>query len=352
MTTSSVSTASREVGWGVVGTGRVATQMANALRSTSGGRAVSVLSRDAGRGRSFAADHGVDGVCTSMDELLADDRVKVVYVASPNGAHVEQVMAAARAGKHVLCEKPMANDLEGCRLMAAACAAAGVQVGVGFQYRQHPAHVLVRTMIRDGGIGQPLVADASICLPPMEIPRWYDDQDLAGGGVVPMTGVHRLDLLAFLLDGAPLSVAATTRAHGDTPFEDAAAAVLEFDADLLATVRFSMATPYGGDGLVIHGTEGSVRATGTTTQWWGGGGGEVVLSSATGSRATRYDSVDLYARQVDAFHALLRGEETTVADAADGAVAVAVASAIRESARTRRHISVPPTGIPRREATP
>ncbi len=164
MTASPPSTASPEVGWGVVGTGRVATQVAKALRATAAARAVKVLSRDSERGLSFATDHGVDGVCTSMNELLSDDLVSVVYVASPNGAHVEQVVAAARAGKHVLCEKPMANDLEGCRRMAEACAAAGVQLGIGFQYRQHPAHVQIRSMIREGAIGQPLVADASICL--------------------------------------------------------------------------------------------------------------------------------------------------------------------------------------------
>ncbi len=166
-----------------------------------------------------------------------------------------------------------------------------------------------------------------------------------------MTGVHRLDLLASLLDGQPRSVAAATRTRDTHGREDMAAAVLEFEADILATVRFAMDAPHGGDGLVVHGTRGSIRATGTTTQWWGGGGGEVVLTSAAGTHATQYDGIDLYERQVEAFLALLRGEETTVADAADGAAAVAVASAIRESARTRRHVSVPPTEIQRREAT-
>ena len=353
MTSSPSRPASAEVGWGVVGTGRVATQMATSLRASSAARAVTVLSRDGRRGELFAAQHGVEAACTSMEELLADDRVEVVYVASPNGAHVDHVVSAARAGKHVLCEKPMANDLDGCRQMAQACAAAGVHLALGFQYRMHPAHVAMRSLIRRGAIGTPMVADSSICLPAMEVPRWYDDQDLAGGGVIPMSGVHRLDLLAFLLDRSPLLVAAVTHSRlGVSRFEDVAAAVVQFEADLLATVRFSMDTPHGGDGLVIHGTEGSVRATGTTTQWWGGGGGEVTRTSAAGSHTAHYDSTDLYEHEVAAFHALLRGEQTTLADAADGAGAVAVAWAIYESARTGRHVGVPSTGIPRREETP
>jgi 1,5-anhydro-D-fructose reductase (1,5-anhydro-D-mannitol-forming) len=245
----------------------------------------------------------------------------------------------------------MANDLAGCREMAEACQGAGVQLGIGFQYRQHPAHIDIRASIREGRIGTPLVADASICLPPMVVPQWYDDQGMAAGGVVPMSGIHRLDLLAFVLDQEVRMVAATTRARGDLDgYEEVACAVLEFDRGVTSTVRFAMNAPHGGDGLAIHGTEGSIRATGTTTQWWGGGGGEVVVTSSVGTHTSSYAAVDLYQRQVDGFLAMLRGDDSTVARAADGAAAVSVAHAIRESGRTRRHVSVTPTGIENEEA--
>ncbi|HEX2773752.1 MAG TPA: Gfo/Idh/MocA family oxidoreductase, partial [Micromonosporaceae bacterium] len=126
--------------WAFIGTGRVSRQMAEAVGRADGARLHGVLSRRPETAGAFARAHGAATTYASLEAMLADPEVDVVYVASPNGLHREHVVAAAEAGKHVLCEKPMANDPGDCLAMIAACSRAGVRLGIGFQYRQHPAH--------------------------------------------------------------------------------------------------------------------------------------------------------------------------------------------------------------------
>jgi len=335
------------VGWGLIGTGRVAAQMADAIGRAEGTHAASVLSRDSARGAAFAANHGVATVAGSLEELLVNDAVDVVYVASPNGLHVAQTLAAADAGKHVLCEKPMATSLGDCDLMDRRCRERGVQLGIAFQYRQHPAHIAMRQAVRDGLIGRPVLADAAVCLPAMSTPDWYGDPALAGGGVIPMSGVHRLDLISFILEASPVRVCAmlSTR-DADRPYEDTAAAVVAFEGGATATVRFAMDVPYGGDPIAIHGTEGSLEARGTTSQWWGGGGGEVTLRVRGSTHKTSYDSVDLYQLQVESFVAQIGGRSTSVGTARDGAAAVVLTAAIVDASNSGTTVTVGP-GLPR-----
>src|SRR3954451_16380688 len=133
--------------WAFIGAGRVSRQMADAVGRADGAQLKGVLSRRPETAEAFARDHGAATTYASLEALLADPDVDIVYVASPNGLHPQHVVAAAEAGKHVLCEKPMANDAGGCLAMIDACARAGVQLGIGFQYRQHPAHRRVRELV-------------------------------------------------------------------------------------------------------------------------------------------------------------------------------------------------------------
>ncbi|GAC1325524.1 MAG: 1,5-anhydro-D-fructose reductase [Mycobacteriales bacterium] len=329
------------VAWAMIGAGRVNAAMAKGITAAPGANLAGVLSRDAERARRFADSHAIPRVYESLDALVGDPDVDVVYVASPNGLHREHVLAAAAAGKHVLCEKPMANDVAACQDMVDACRLAGVELGVAFQYRQHEAHRAIRSLVADGRLGPVVCADAAAHVPPLETPAWYADQGMAGGGVVPMSGVHRIDLLRFLLGDEVEQVAALvhTRVAG-RPYEDTVAALLHFANGAVATLRFVLDTPSGGDGISVHGTDGWAETARTTSGWWGGDGGELSVSTGGPTSTRSIDHADLYQAQVDEFSSAVSGGPAFCASGLDGLRAAAVTAALFEAGHSGRVVRV------------
>lgn len=321
--------------WAFIGTGRVSRQMAEAVGRAHGARLHGVLSRRPGTAGAFARDHGAAVTYSSLDAMLADPEVDIVYVASPNGLHREHVVAASAAGKHVLCEKPMANDPGDCLAMIDACSRAGVRLGIGFQYRQHPAHRRVRELVARGGLGRVVFADAAVHVPQLTTPGWYDDPSLAGGGVLPMAGVHRIDLLRFVLGSEVLEVSAFLGARdAHRPYEDVVAALLRFDGGAVATVRFALDAASPGDGVAVSGERGWASAARTTSQWWGTDGGELAWSADDGTGAEGFAMQDLYAAQVASFMAAVDGVGAFEAEGVDGLRAAEVTAALRASAES------------------
>ena len=113
-----------------------------------------LMVRDLDRARGLAEQHGVPRCYDNADELIGDSELDAVYISSPPNLHREQVEAAARAGKHVLCEKPMALSVDECRRMMDACDAAGVHLQVCFVLRGWPTYGRVREMLASGELGQ------------------------------------------------------------------------------------------------------------------------------------------------------------------------------------------------------
>ena len=141
----------------ILGTGRIADgQLAPALTEVDGARLWSVLSRDPQRGREFAERHGAaaeNAVHTDLDSLLADDDLDAVLIASPDKLHAPQCEAAARAGKHVLTEKPMATDVAEAEAMVEACDRAGVTLAVAYHMRWHAGHRQLAAAVHAGRLG-------------------------------------------------------------------------------------------------------------------------------------------------------------------------------------------------------
>ena len=141
----------------MLGTGRIADgQLAPAVAAVDGVQLWSVLSRDAGRGRAFAETHGAaaaSSVHTDLESLLADDDLDAVLIASPDKLHAPQCIAAARAGKHVLTEKPMATDVAEGEAMVEACDKAGVVLAVAYHMRWHAGHRQLAAAVHAGKLG-------------------------------------------------------------------------------------------------------------------------------------------------------------------------------------------------------
>jgi 1,5-anhydro-D-fructose reductase (1,5-anhydro-D-mannitol-forming) len=328
-----------ESGWAIVATGRVSNHTARAVRGVAGVRLAAVMSRDLQRAREFADRHGAERGYDSLDGLLAHPGVDVVYVATPNGLHCEQVVAAAAAGKHILCEKPMALDAGECHRMIDACASAGVHLGTAFHYRHHPAHARMRDVIRSGAVGVPVFADASVhvATAAATAPPWYSDPRLSGGGVLPMTGVHRLDLLRYLLGQEVVEVSAMMATRNPRrPFEDTVAVLLQFNGGTMATVRMALGATPASDPVAVYGTEGWVAGSRTMSSSYPADGG-TLSSVLSGLEATeRFEPPDLYADQVAAFDRTVRTGAPLVASGVDGLRGVELAAAVYAAARTSR----------------
>jgi 1,5-anhydro-D-fructose reductase (1,5-anhydro-D-mannitol-forming) len=328
------------VGWGLVGASTIAKEwVIGAIRET-GGEVVSVMSSDSARAKLYADENGISGHTTSIDELLSDPRVQAVYISTTNELHKEQALAAARAGKHVLCEKPLALTLDDAREMVEACRQAGVVMATNHHLRNSGAHRAMRQAIKDGLIGEPLFARVfhAVYLP-AHLQGWRLTNPAAGGGVVLDITVHDADTLRFVLDDEPVDAVALTQSAGmaEGGMEDGVMAAVRFKSGLIAQLHDAFTVKHAGTGFEVHGTEGSLIGRNVMTQQ---PIGEVILRNADGERALTFGSENLYARALQAFHAAIRGEGQPSATGEDGVRSLAMAIAVLEAARTGKRTPV------------
>ena len=330
--------------WALIGSGRVSEQMAAAINKSADAELAAIFSPTKANREKFAAKFQVPKVYESIEELLADPAIEIVYIASPNNMHEAHVNLAAAAGKHILCEKPLANDLAAAKRMISYAESAGVKFGVGFQYRQHPAHQKIKSLVSNGELGEIVFADSAVHLPPMPYPAWYSDQDIAGGGVLPMTGVHRLDLLRYVLSAEVTEVSAFVEKRDQSlPFEDTVTAMLKFDSGVSATVRFSMNASSSGEGISVNGRTGWAVAKDTTSQWWSKKPSSIEFQSATETKNEVYAEPDLYQLQVEDFNNWVAGKSELACLAVDGLKAIEITLAIRDSSLQNQPVTIATT---------
>ncbi|MEJ8855560.1 Gfo/Idh/MocA family oxidoreductase [Variovorax robiniae] len=325
------------LGWGLIGASTIAHEwMIDAIRAQPGHAVAAVMSGDAQRGAAYATAHGIPASTTSLDELLANPAVDAVYISTTNELHAPQAIAAARAGRHVLCEKPLAMTLADAQAIVAACEGAGVVLGTNHHLRNAASHIAIRQLIRDGAIGQPLFARVFHAVKlPAHLQGWRVHKPDAGGGVILDITVHDADTLRFLLDAEP--VEAVAMSQGDGPVEDGVMAVLRFDNGVLAQLHDAFNVAHAGTGIEIHGTAGSIIGRDVMTQR---PVGEVLLRTAEGERQIALVPHDLYAHSLAQFAAAVRGEGVPAASGEDGMRSLAAALAVVEASRTGRRTPV------------
>lgn len=327
--------------WALIGTGRVSEQIAAAINKSSSAKVGGVYSRSAENREKFAAAFAVSTAYESLDQLLSDDAIEIVYIASPNSFHREHVVASARAGKQILCEKPLASDIHSAITMIEVCNNSKVKFGVGFQYRQHPAHRKIKELVGSGALGEIVFADSAVHLPPMPYPDWYHNQDVAGGGVLPMTGVHRLDLLRYVLGSEVTEVySKIEKRDSSLPFEDTVTAVLSFANKSSATVRFAMNARSKGEGISVNGRNGWAIAADTTSQWWSKRPGSLEYASGEEIHSVDYADADLYLNQVEEFTGWVEDRNSFATPAIDGLRAIEITLALQESSKVSQPVKV------------
>ena len=330
------------IGWAMIGTGRVHKWMVPAIKEAKDTELVAVLSRDKARAAAFAKEHGIEEGYDSLDDVLRNPGIDVVYVASPNGLHAPHTIKAAEAGKHVFCEKPMALTLEDCRSMIEACHKHGVKLGIGLQFRQHLAHLKAREIVASGELGQLGFANAQVEVPPGVMPGWYYEPEVAGGGAMHMVGGHRIDLLRFILGCEVKEVSGFIGEQpAERPYEDMVVGMLRFDNGAYGTVHFSLNIPHGTNSAEVHGSRASLFCMNTTSQWWGGGGDdELLLKSDAAIARYQFPKPNLYRDEIEDFNRCLNEGGEPAATGTDGLRLAEISIALFESGRQGKTIRI------------
>jgi len=325
--------------WGLIGASNIARQwVIGAIRAT-GGEIVSVLSSSAERAAAYAAENAIPHATTDLAALLGDD-IDAVYISTTNDLHAEQAIAAARAGRHVLCEKPLALSLADAHAMRAAARDAGIVMGTNHHLRNAGTHRAMRDAIAAVRIGRPLAARVfhAVYLPPL-LQRWRIDKPEAGGGVILDITVHDADTLRFVLGDDPVEAIAATQngGMGQAGLEDAVMGVLRFRSGLLAQFHDAFTAKFAGTGFEVHGAEGSLIGRDVMTQQ---PVGTVTLRTAAGEEQLATDPANLYERALGNFHAAIAGHGAPSATGEDGIWSLATGLAVQQAASTGRAAAI------------
>jgi predicted dehydrogenase len=345
----------KSYGFAILGTGMISKFHARAVRDVPGARLVAVCSRERGRAEAFAREFGC-AAYDRLEEMLAHPGVDVLVIATPSGAHMEAAVMAARAGKHVLCEKPLDVTLERVDAMIAAHRQAGTRLGCTFQIRYTPALEPLRAALREGRFGTVTYAGAYV-------PWWRSDeyytgsswhgrQALDGGGALMNQAIHMIDLFCDLMPPVEsVSGVIASVGHPGLETEDAAAAALRFRGGAVGLIYGSTASwPGQPKRLEISGTRGTAvflddrlevfefaekRAEDTEIS-----SGRTDTGAAHGASNPSAMTYELHAACFrDFIDALERGVSFRV-DGASARRAVAVICAIYESSRTGRSVAI------------
>lgn len=285
--------------------------------------------------------YGLDWADTLHGVLDRPD-VDAVYIASPVHVHADQVIAAAAAGKHVLCEKPLARDLAEAEAMVTACCNAGVLLREAYMLRHHGAHLAIKRKIAAGAIGTPVYASVQWAfLYPKTENAWRQRPELGGGGALADVGCHAFDLLHMLIGRIKRVAALTGALVQDYAVEDLATVLVQFENGAQGTVTTSFCLSSGcmPPMLSIYGSEGRITAN-TLSQ--GSGGTATLYTERDGqSHPIEYEEINTYAQQMEVFASDVLTGTITSADCREELLrSMRVLSASYESAKTCAWVSI------------
>jgi 1,5-anhydro-D-fructose reductase (1,5-anhydro-D-mannitol-forming) len=327
------------LGWGIIGPGAFAgNAIAPAIKALGAeGSLIAAVSRDRGRAEAFAAQHGAKRAYTEYADLLRDREVDVVYISTPNAQHAEQALLAARAGKHVLCEKPLALTVGDARRMVEAFETAGLKLGTQFQTRHHTAFVEAKRLLDQRAIGDVILVQIEVSSGNNQLRSWRAVPQLAGVGSINNIAVHAYDLLRYLLGSEVREVLAITDVGRTTDLERMALALLRFQNETMAYVNANQRVPNFQPDIDIYGTEGRIVGVDCTRSFRDG---ELRVLTGTGERAAKHSSRDAVVRSVAAFNDAVRDDREPSASGRDGLRVVQVTDAVIRSAREGRLVEV------------
>lgn len=287
------------LGWGLLSTARINRRLIPAIRAAERAELVAVASRDRSRAEAYAAEWDIPRAHGSYQALLENPDVDIVYISLPNSLHAEWAVRAAQAGKHVLCEKPLAPTVDECDRIIAAAESTGMVIVEAFMYLHHPLIHQARRLVREGAVGQVrLVRGAfSFYLDRPHDVRW--DPDLSGGSLWDV-GCYPVSFIRWIA-GEPEQVFGWQKV-GESGVDETFSGLLRYDNGVLGLFDCSFRCQFRTQAEVA-GTEGTLTIIGPYAI---GEESHLLLSQGLGQEEViRQPFVDAYQCEVEAITAAI-----------------------------------------------
>jgi predicted dehydrogenase len=315
------------VGWALLGPGRHAeTNVISQMKKADGIKLVAVLSRDRARGEAFAQKHGFAKVYMALSDLLADPDIHALYDCTPDGSHAANTIAAAKAGKHSLVEKPLALSLTDGQAAIEACRGHGVQLGVVYQQRHEQAVQEAKRMIAAGDIGEVHLVRAQVNLRVSAAPpaggNWRADPVMRSGGTLMSLGDHAFDTMTYIVDQRIEKIVAFTDAtDAGTRNERVAAMMMALSKGAIGQAVSSGRVPFARRPIEIHGSAGTL-IVGNPFAYLSGDGGDprtsIELINKDGSNIRYFEPTECFRCEVEQFSRAIEGAGAPMTSAEEG----------------------------------
>ncbi len=345
----------RTVRTGLIGCGKIAEIHAQALHDIPEAEFVACCDTDEGRAKALAAKHGVPKIYTDVHEMLGSGDIEAVLVCAPHPVHATLVVAAAEAGVHVLCEKPISISLADADRMIAAADQAGVKFGVIFQRRFWPAARRIREAIDDGRLGQLTFGECSVRIGRSReyfaSDPWRGTWANEGGGVLMNQAVHAIDQFQWFMGRAVEVVGryATLRHGSYIDVEDTAVATVVFENGALGVIQAASTFDTNlGFRVAVHGDSGAAVSVWEYPEGRQGINDVWDIPEETGLRAVwerdeqgRPGFPEFHVLQIQDFLQAVRDDRAPAVTGADARRSLEIILAIYESSRTGLPVSLP-----------
>ncbi len=346
------------VKWGVIGCGGIADRrtIPEGILPAKNAELVAVMDVNEEKLKGVSQKYNNVRSYLTEEELVNDKEVQAVYIATPVYLHPKQVALAARAGKHILCEKAMALTIKDCQEMIDVCKQNKVKLGIGLMMRYHAYHIKAKEMVEQGLLGKITFCRAQLsCWYPDIEGAWRQDPESGGGGSLIDMGSHCIDVLEVIIGSKVNQVSCFTAALVHSyPVEDTSVAILGFEDGAQGVVDscFSIPDASSKNRLEMYGTKGSILAEGTIGQMPGGEMWAYLEKEAKGydaGQGRETDSVqeeikpvpvNMYQGEVEDFSKCVEEDSTPSVTGEDGLWTQRVVLACYESARTGQAVKV------------
>ncbi len=345
-----------KIGFGMIGCGVIAPFHARGIEDTPDAELVAACDPNEEAARKFSVEHNNIPYYANLSDMLSRDDVRAVCICTPSGMHSDQAVAAARAKKHVLCEKPLDVTLPKIDRMIAVCREEGVKLGGIFQRRTYPASIKVRDAVQGGLLGKMVLGD--IFQKFYRSPEYYRSGawrgtwKMDGGGALMNQGVHGIDLLLWIMGDVKSVVAKADHFVRDIEVEDTAAAIVTFEIGAFGVIEGATSCNPGEETrMELHGDRGTIILTDAGIQRWAVSKGDKHLAEdeeiapqqkmAEGVSDPRAISAEGHIALIRDFVEAIKNDREPLVAAESARKPVELILAIYESARTGQEVTLP-----------
>jgi xylose dehydrogenase (NAD/NADP) len=301
-----VAQAPAPIRFGLIGAGRIArNQIAPAIHAATGATLYATASRDLTRAEATKPERAYD----SYDALLRDPSVDAVYIATHNGLHKELSIAAMRAGKHVICEKPLAMNARDCEEMTRVAESTGMRLAEAFMYRHHPQIARAQELVRSGAIGDVMAVEASFRFPLSNVDDVRMNAEWGGGSLLDV-GCYCVSASRLFLGDSPIAMKAMAAIHPAKHVDVSLQGVLEYDGGRYAIISCGFDSGVNQK-VVVSGTAGVLEMEQPFKSWMGRV--RMLVRTKDGEESIEFEAANTFAREVDDLAgAIVEGREPLV----------------------------------------